>query len=188
MKRNFFTLVSFGFLAIVLLFPSYVLAQSPNVFPTATQSSGSGVPPYLSNTGTSYSQSQFGTLNSLTNSSGLSSSGNSSSASGLSACESLTTSGLKGVGQCALGIINAIIPIIIAGTVVWVIWGSFNLVKSEEKEDRKKYGNVILYGVIALFVMVSVYGLVNILAGTFTGLQGGSVAAPNVTSSITQTQ
>jgi hypothetical protein len=91
---------------------------------------------------------------------------------GIGACSNLV-SGLSSVASCTLGILNAIIPIIVALTVVWIIWGAFGLTKSEG-EDRKKWRDVILYGIVGLFVMVSIYGLVHILTGTF-GLTGGGL-------------
>lgn len=103
-------------------------------------------------------------------------------ATGIAACQTLTTSGFAGVAQCALGILNTIIPIIVAITVVYIIWGAFGLTRSEG-EDRKKWRDVILYGIVGLFVMVSIYGLVAILTGTF-GLSGGSL--PSVQINIPQ--
>lgn len=78
-------------------------------------------------------------------------------------CASLSS--FSNVSSCAIGILNALIPIIMAVTVVWIIWSSFNLTKSEG-EDRKKWSQAILYGIIGLFVMLSIWGLVNILVGT----------------------
>ena len=97
------------------------------------------------------------------------------------ACTSLNT--YANLVTCTLGIINSIIPIIIAITVVWVIWSAFNLTKSDGEEARKEWRNAILYGIIGLFVMVSVYGLVNILVGTF-GFGGGTINTPNISTHI----
>ena len=93
-------------------------------------------------------------------------------------CQNITA--FSGVVSCSLSIINSIIPVIIAITVVWIIWGAFGLTRSEG-EGRKKWRDVILYGIVGLFVMVSVYGLVNILTGTFGGLSGGSLPSVHIT-------
>ena len=98
----------------------------------------------------------------------------------MNSCTTLTT--LSNLKDCTVGIINSVIPIIVALTVLWIIWGAFSLTKSEG-EDRKKWRDVILYGIIGLFVMVSIYGLVNILTGTFK-FTGTGITAPNISNSI----
>jgi predicted PurR-regulated permease PerM len=63
-------------------------------------------------------------------------------------------------------ILNAVIPIIIALAVVYILWG---IVQSfvRGSEDERKAGHMkILYGIIALFIMISIWGLVNILVNT----------------------
>ena len=106
------------------------------------------------------------------------SSGNSAPAT-ISGCSSLSTGGFASVAQCAIGILNTIIPVIVALTVIYVIWGAFGLTRSDG-EDRKKYRDIILYGILGLFIMVSIYGLVNILTGTFPGLTGGGLPSVQV--------
>jgi hypothetical protein len=51
----------------------------------------------------------------------------------------------------------------------------FQLVISENEEARKEGKKVIIFGIVGLFVMVSVWGLVNILQET-TNLKGTSRA------------
>ncbi len=67
---------------------------------------------------------------------------------------------------CTTNILNSIIPIIVALIVVWVIWSAFQFARSEDA-DRSKWRNSIVWGIVGLFVAVSIYGLVNILSGTF---------------------
>ena len=71
----------------------------------------------------------------------------------------------KGLVTCAIGFINNIIYLIIAAAVVYTVWGAFNMIKSEEKREEGK--SIILHGIIGIFVMVSIWGLVNILNTTF---------------------
>ena len=66
-------------------------------------------------------------------------------------------------------ILNAIIPIIIVLAVVYILWGIVQSFVNSSDEDRKAGHMKILYGIIALFIMVSIWGLVNILVNT-TGL------------------
>ncbi len=64
-------------------------------------------------------------------------------------------------------ILNIVLPLIIALAVVYFVWGMFQLFLASDEEKKEKAKNTVIYGVIAIFVMVSVWGLVNILVGTF---------------------
>ena len=98
----------------------------------------------------------------------------------MSTCTSLTT--YSNLVSCVIGIINSVIPVIVAITVLYIVWGAFNLTKSEG-EDRKKWSQVILYGVVGLFIMVSIYGIVNILVGTFK-FGTSTITTPSISNSI----
>lgn len=66
----------------------------------------------------------------------------------------------------SLNAINDIIVVILALGVMWVVYLAFVLIKTEgEKKDEAR--NSILYGLVGIFVMVSVWGLVNIFVKTF---------------------
>ena len=80
--------------------------------------------------------------------------------------------------------INSIIPVILAVTVLWIIWSAFNLTKSDGEEARKEWRNAILYGVVGLFVMVSIYGFVNILIGTFSFGGNNQITTPDISKHI----
>ncbi len=72
------------------------------------------------------------------------------------------------------GIINTIIPLLISIAVLTLIWGIVKFVTSAGNEDKRSEGrDLMIYGIIGLFVMVSIWGLVNVLVSTF-GLGGGS--------------
>jgi hypothetical protein len=64
-------------------------------------------------------------------------------------------------------VINALIPVIISLAVLVFIWGVFRYVVSSDEEAKGKGKNMMLWGIVGLFVMVSVWGLVNILIKTF---------------------
>src|ERR1700679_2129414 len=66
-------------------------------------------------------------------------------------------------------LLNQIIPILIAFTVVYILWGIFQSFVKGSEEERTAGHKKILYGIIALFIMISIWGLVNILVNT-TGL------------------
>ena len=87
--------------------------------------------------------------------------------------------------KCAVSILNSLVPIIIALIFVWVLWSAFNFAK-QDGEKRSEYRSSMVWGLVALFVAVSIYGLVAILSGTFGLSSDTQIQAPNVTTQITQ--
>jgi ABC-type nickel/cobalt efflux system permease component RcnA len=75
----------------------------------------------------------------------------------------------KGLVQIIVDLIKSLIPLIVALTLLVFMWGIFQLVRSNSEDSRKEAIAVITYGIISLFVMVSVWGLVSILTSTFFG-------------------
>ncbi|MBU6430808.1 MAG: hypothetical protein KGJ58_00790 [Patescibacteria group bacterium] len=65
-----------------------------------------------------------------------------------------------------LGLIGKSIPILISISIIVFVWGVFRYVMYEG-EDRQKSRDVMMYGIIGLFVMVSVWGLVALVYNTF---------------------
>ena len=65
--------------------------------------------------------------------------------------------------------------------VIYFFWGLGQYIIMSESEEKKVAGrDKMIYGIIALFVMVSVWGLVGIVGGTFGVNQGSSVQLPTV--------
>ncbi len=90
------------------------------------------------------------------------------------ACANLRTGGFVGVVDCVIIFFNYFIYIITALTVVYVVVGAFRLTNEEKREDGKQ---MIYHGIIGLFIMSSIWGLVNILDSTFN-LSGSSPMIP----------
>lgn len=66
------------------------------------------------------------------------------------------------------GILNKMVPLLIGIAVVILLTAAVRYVTAAEDEEKKKNAkNMLIYSIVALFVMVSVWGLVNILSGTF---------------------
>ena len=68
-----------------------------------------------------------------------------------------------------IDIINSIIiPLIVGIAGIYFMVGVIKYVTSGDSEEgRKGARNMMIWGIIALFVMISVWGLVNILIDTF---------------------
>jgi len=65
-------------------------------------------------------------------------------------------------------LIAAVIPSIMALTVLVIVWGIFRYIASGDEEEKREEGKkFVVYGIIGLFIMVSIWGLVNLLRGTF---------------------
>ncbi len=105
------------------------------------------------------------------------SSGSAAQSSISSACSNISLSGLGGIVDCIIGFLNDAVYIIISLTVVVILIGGFNMISSEEKRDEGK--KTLMYGVIGLAVMVSVWGLVNIVISTL-GIGNGAPISPPV--------
>ncbi len=75
------------------------------------------------------------------------------------------------LGSAITQIINNIaIPLIFAIAFVVFIWGVFQyfILGGHDEEKRETGKSLMLWGLIGFFVMVSVWGLVHILTGTFS--------------------
>lgn len=74
--------------------------------------------------------------------------------------------------------INQLLPLIISLTLLVFLWGIFRFVLGGSSEEQRTEGRkFMLYGIIGLAVMVSVWGLVNILTST---LFGGGLIIPQL--------
>ncbi len=82
---------------------------------------------------------------------------------------------IEGILKNSSKLLGRLAPFIITLTLLTFLWGMFQLVRSGSEQSRKEGIQIIVFGVIALFVMVSVWGLVNLLRRT-TGLTGASTA------------
>lgn len=65
-------------------------------------------------------------------------------------------------------IIDTLVPLFIAVAVAVFLYGVVKYVTSAgDEEKRKEAKSYMLYGIIGLFVMVSIWGLVTIISDTF---------------------
>ncbi|MEN9390375.1 MAG: hypothetical protein RLZZ283_475 [Candidatus Parcubacteria bacterium] len=86
------------------------------------------------------------------------------------------------VGNTIGGLVDLVTPIVVALALVMFFWGliTYFTAKGDEKA-LEKARNTMIYGVIILFVMVSIWGIVNILQDTFNVGGTQTVTPPSVT-------
>jgi hypothetical protein len=88
------------------------------------------------------------------------------------------------IGTQIVAVINEfIVPLLFAIAFVVFIWGVFQyLILGAGNPDKRKEGvQLILWGIIGFFVMVSVWGMVNLLVGAFDFGGQGVQKVPTVT-------
>lgn len=77
------------------------------------------------------------------------------------------------LGQVA-GLINQLVPILIALALVFFLWGVVTFILAAGDEDARSAGKQkMIWGILGLFVIVSVWGLVGLL-NEITGVQQGA--------------
>jgi len=86
----------------------------------------------------------------------------------------------EAIGTIQTFISNALIPFVFAVALLIFLWGVVMYVIAGDDEEKKKTGRTyIIYGIIGLAVMASVWGLVGLLTGEF-GFTNTDPTLPNV--------
>jgi len=80
------------------------------------------------------------------------------------------------IGQGS-GLLSSLVTLLLGLAVVWFIWNVIRYAMSNEDDGKEKAKSQMINGIIAIAVMVSIWGIVAILRGAF-GVESGSV--PNV--------
>ena len=87
-----------------------------------------------------------------------------------------TSRGWSGIGinkliSEAQALLDRLVPLLIGLALLLFLWGVFRfmLARGGSEDERKEGRQFMLWGLIALFVMVSVWGLVGILGETILG-------------------
>lgn len=76
-------------------------------------------------------------------------------------------------------IATLLVPIFITIALIYFIYGVIKYITAGgEEEERKKARNTIIYGIIGLFAIVSVWGLITILNRFFGVSSGGTIPRP----------
>jgi hypothetical protein len=65
-------------------------------------------------------------------------------------------------------LVARVVPFLMALTVLAIVWGIFRYIASGDEEEKREEGKrFVVYGIVGLFIMVSIWGLVNLLKGSF---------------------
>jgi len=82
--------------------------------------------------------------------------------------------GVSGLFSFASTLLNRLVPLLIAIAVVYFIWQVFQYTIAGDEDKKKEAKTGMIWGIVGIFVMVSIWGLVAILQSTFgtAGVQG----------------
>jgi len=68
-------------------------------------------------------------------------------------------------------ILDPIITLLFAGAVMYFVWGLVETITSGDDSTKRKTGsNHIMWGLVGIFIMVAVYGILNVVTATITSL------------------
>ena len=81
--------------------------------------------------------------------------------------------GIGGLFTLAQNFLNLSVPLLISLAVVWFLYEVFRYAVAGNEEEKAKAKTSMIWGIVAIFVMVSVWGLVAILQTTFNTTSGG---------------
>jgi hypothetical protein len=85
----------------------------------------------------------------------------------LAMAQTYTGGGIAGLFALASYFLGLLVPLFIGVAVVYFIWQVFNYTIAGDEEKKKEAKTGIIWGIVGLFVMVSIWGLVAILQSTF---------------------
>jgi hypothetical protein len=88
---------------------------------------------------------------------------------------------LSDLGKLIIDTINNIlVPVLFAIAFIVFLWGAFSafILGATNETAKEKGKNLMLWGLIGFFVMISVWGLVNILVGTIAFDKPGIPTTP----------
>lgn len=89
--------------------------------------------------------------------------------------------GVQSLLATVVTIVNVLIPLVMALALLAFFWGLakylFNPGHGEHATDPKK---LMIWGVIVLFVMVAVWGIIQFIAGNLGITTGGQIVPPTV--------
>jgi uncharacterized membrane protein YidH (DUF202 family) len=65
-------------------------------------------------------------------------------------------------------IINPFLALLFGAALLVFLWGLFEFIRDAESEDKRNEGKrLMLWGIIGLVIMLSAYGIINLVLGWF---------------------
>jgi hypothetical protein len=90
-----------------------------------------------------------------------------------------TITSFGGFASALLGILQMFVNVIVSLAIVYFLWGVAKFIRAEDDKGREEGKKQILWGLVGLFVMLSVWGLLNVLKTTFP-LENTRLNAPQL--------
>lgn len=78
-----------------------------------------------------------------------------------------TSTGIKGLFDLFQAFLSRGLTLLISLAIVYFVWNVFKYIIAAEEVDKATAKDKIVWGLVAIFVMISIWGLVAILQGTF---------------------
>ena len=76
--------------------------------------------------------------------------------------------GIPLLDKIQTNILNPVIALLFSAAVVYFLYGVFEFVRGQGSDEARKTGaQHILWGVVGMAVMVSAYGIIHVICGTF---------------------
>ena len=64
-------------------------------------------------------------------------------------------------------ILNPIILLLFAVAIIYFLWGTFVFIQNQDNAEAQKTGKKnMLWGIIGIFLMIAVYGIISLVANT----------------------
>lgn len=79
-------------------------------------------------------------------------------------------------------ILDTIIPILVTVAVIVFIAGVIQYVISTDEQAKKTARDRMIYGIIGIFLILSIWGIISLIGNTFGIQQGGAVGANDLPS------
>ena len=75
------------------------------------------------------------------------------------------------IGKIETNVVNPILTLFFAVALLVFIWGAFTYIAhADDSTKRSEGGKGMLYGIIGMFIMFSVFGIIKLIASTVQGL------------------